>query len=91
MILSAYVQATEPNIIQLWVGLFDIVDPPLLSFLINGIKATPLESPMISPINDKVTDSNGKPLNHCGVFRFAVSKCDAVYRIEIEANRKTPQ
>lgn len=88
MILSAYVQAAKPYLMQLWVGLFDIADPPVLNFFINGIKTTPLESPIISPINDKVTNPEGKPLNHRGVFRFAVPESGAAYRIEIEAGNE---
>lgn len=85
MILSAYVQAAKPNIIQLWVGMFGTDEPPSLSFLINGISANPLGSPMIAPINDKVTASNGKPLNHRGIFRFDAPQADSMYRIEIQA------
>ncbi len=85
MILSAYVQAAKPDVIQVWVGLFGTDDPPPVVFRINGIKVAPLELPIISAIHDKVTDSTGKPLNHRGIFRFAVLQPDTMYRIEIEA------
>jgi hypothetical protein len=88
MILSAYVQAAKPGIIQMWVGLFGVVDPPPVNFFLNGIKVDPLEPAMISPIHDLETDSAGGPLNHRGVFRFAMPKSDEMYRIEIIAGNE---
>jgi len=85
MILSAYVQVAKPNVIQLWVGLFDTADPPAVSFRINEIDAIPLEPVVISPLHDKITDANGKPLNHRGIFRFAVPQQATLHRIELKA------
>ena len=89
MILSVYAQAAEPRIIQLWVGLFGIDEPSPLTFRIDGNDVTPLGSPVISPIRDRVTGPNGQPLNHRGVFRFEVLEVGRTYRIEIAVDRKT--
>ncbi|WP_297324377.1 alkaline phosphatase D family protein [Nitrosomonas sp.] len=85
MILSAYVQAAKPDVIQVWVGLFGTVDPPPVNFRMNGMQAIPLEVPVIAAIHDQETDAAGKPLNHRGIFRFAVPQADTLYRIDIEA------
>lgn len=85
MILSTYAQAGTSKRIQLWVGLFDVAPPPALAFRIDGAPATPMGTTGLTPIRDRVTNAKGAPLNHRGIFQFAVPRADHPYTVTIEA------
>lgn len=85
MRLAAYAQAAPPGVIQLWVGLFDVEQPPAPAFAIDGQAAVPLGAPALSPIRDRCTGPHGQPLNHRGVFRFAVPQPGRPYRVQVSA------
>lgn len=83
MRLAAYAQAAEPGVIQLWVGLFDVEQPPAPSFCIDGQAVLPLGAPAMAPIRDRTTGPHGQPLHHRGVFRFAVPQPGRPYRVMV--------
>lgn len=85
MILSTYAQAGGPKLIQLWVGLFDVAQPPVPQFTIDGVARTPRIASPVRPIGDFSHDASGQPLNHRGVFEFDVGQADQPYRIGITA------
>jgi len=85
MLLTGYVQASEPGIVQLWVGIFDVAVPPALKVLIDRGPADPIEKPQYFPIRDFSVDAAGQPVNHQCVLRFKVTDESRPRQIRLEA------
>jgi len=85
MILIAYAQACEAGAIQLWVGMFGTQAPPAPEFYIDGVAVTPVFSSVMTPIRDRRAGTDGKPINHRGVFRFSVEHDEDGYPVQVVA------
>ncbi|AET95073.1 hypothetical protein BYI23_D015630 (plasmid) [Burkholderia sp. YI23] len=85
MMLTGYVQASEPGILKVWIGLFDAVPPPEPQVFIDRRLATPLAPPDIRPIRDLTVDAGNNPVNHQTVLSFKVEKASRPHQIRIEA------
>ncbi|GAA5166296.1 hypothetical protein [Viridibacterium curvum] len=85
MKLTAYAQAASPGVIQVWVGMFGTEAPPAPSFRLDQTQATPFAPSVMTPIRDQRTGVSGKPINHRGIFRFAVPDLGRPYLVEIVA------
>lgn len=72
MLLTAYVQASQPGLLQLWIGMFGVAAPPVPQVSIDRQAAVPLEPPAFFPIRDFSVDDNGQAINHQCVLRFNV-------------------
>jgi hypothetical protein len=86
MILTVYAQAVGPRTIQLWVGMFGTEAPPNPRFVINRQPAQPdvVVAPMTA-IRDKQAGPGGQPVNHRGIFRFAVMDAGQPHKVEVQA------
>ncbi|MGF6351341.1 alkaline phosphatase D family protein [Variovorax sp. W2I14] len=85
MILAAHAQACEAGTIQLWVGMFGTQDPPAPAFFIREAAAVPLDPSPMTPIRDRHVGTDGKPINHRGIFRFSVAPNEDLYAVRIVA------
>ncbi|MGE8471899.1 MAG: hypothetical protein ACN6QC_11655, partial [Paraburkholderia hospita] len=62
MLLTAYVQASQPGLLQLWIGMFGVAAPPVPQVSIDRQAAVPLEPPAFFPIRDFSVDDNGQAI-----------------------------
>ncbi|MBP0591971.1 hypothetical protein J8I87_20020 [Paraburkholderia sp. LEh10] len=85
MLLSGYVQATEPGILQLWIGMFGTAAPPAPQVFIDRQAAAPDAPPAFFPIRDFSVDGAGQPINHQCVLHFKVPDESRPRQIRIEA------
>ncbi|MEI6001013.1 hypothetical protein H3V53_28665 [Paraburkholderia bengalensis] len=85
MLLTGYVQASAPGIVQLWVGVFGVAAPPALQVTIDRQAANPLAAPQFFPIRDFSVDGAEQPVNHQCVLRFKVSDESRPRQICIDA------
>ena len=86
MILSVYAQAAGPKAIQLWVGVFGSEAPPQPRFVIDRQVVQPTEViiPM-TPIRDRQVGPGSGPVNHRGIYRFAVAQAGLPHQVEVQA------
>ncbi|HEY3596084.1 MAG TPA: hypothetical protein VGL08_01010 [Paraburkholderia sp.] len=89
MMLTGYVQASEPGILQLWVGLFGAAQPPLPQVSIDRQPAQPTAAPQLLPIRDFSTDAANQPVNFQCVLRFNVPDESRPRQIRIDAGDQT--
>lgn len=68
-----------PDEIRLWVGLFDVPNPPNISFLLDGEPWQPTGPRGLFTIRD------GTQVNHQGIFSFTARDSGIEHRIRIEA------
>jgi len=90
MKLTAYVQASGPRVIQLWVGVFETEAPPAPVFTIDQQAAQAQIIVPMSPIRDKRVGAGGLPVNHRGIYRFAAADAGQPHQVEVRvgAERK---
>ncbi|WP_225033076.1 hypothetical protein [Paraburkholderia sp. XV] len=85
MLLTAYVQASKPGVLQLWIGMFGVAAPPVPQVSIDRQAAVPLDPPAFFPIRDFSVDGNGQSINHQCVLRFDVRDESRPRQIVIDA------
>ena len=85
MLLTAYVQASKPGLLQLWIGMFGVAAPPVPQVSIDRQAAVPLDPPAFFPIRDFSVDGNGQSINHQCVLRFDVPDESRPRQIVIDA------
>lgn len=68
-----------PDEIRLWVGLFDVTNPPQISFHLDGAPWQPTGLQGLFPIRD------GAQTNHQGIFSFPALGPGIEHRIRVEA------
>ncbi|MEX3933191.1 hypothetical protein AB4Y32_15550 [Paraburkholderia phymatum] len=86
MLLTGYAQASEPGVLQLWVGVFGVAAPPAPQVFIDRQAAIPLAPTQFFPIRDFRIDDAGQPINHQCVMRFKVSDESRPRQIRIDAD-----
>ena len=83
MTLTAWPQVPAPGELQLWVGLFGADQPAPPLFAIDGQPTTPLAAPLWSPIRDRRSGAQGRPINHQAVVRLRAKGPGLSHRITI--------
>ena len=83
MTLTAWPQVAAPGELQLWVGLFGADPPAAPVFTVDGQPAAPLATPLWSPIRDRRTSAQGRPINHQSVVRLRARGPGQSHRIGI--------
>ena len=83
MMLTAWPQVAAPGELQLWVGLFGADAPAPPTFAVDGQPAEPLQAALWSPIRDRRSGAQGRPINHQSVVRLRAKGPGQSHRIRI--------
>ena len=79
--ITAYAQASQPESVQVWVGLYGHATPPPASLSVGGRTV----SSEFAPIHDETRAPDGSALNYRAVLRVDGLAPDTLYRAVVDA------